>query len=243
MSFIHLRTASAYSFKYGTTQPSDLVARAAYYEMPALALTDRDTLSGVVRFAQAALRDGVAPIIGINLPIDLSANAHSQSSDRKNLPRVTILSGSDGRYRDLMHLYRGITTRSSDRTPVITLDILERFSQYSSRLYLLHGPESPLGDAIVRHRSDRAYEIFNQTRPFFEDHAIECVSHLVAGTASRSTAHAARMLSFAREYDIDPIITNAVRMRSRDDGPTADILDCARQLVPLHQRHLERSNS
>ncbi|MSY49592.1 MAG: PHP domain-containing protein, partial [Actinobacteria bacterium] len=51
MSFIHLNVASAYSLKYGTTQPSDLVARAAEFEMPALALTDRDGLAGAVRFA------------------------------------------------------------------------------------------------------------------------------------------------------------------------------------------------
>ena len=46
MSFIHLRTASAYSLKYGTTQPRDLVARASEFDMPALALTDRDGLAG-----------------------------------------------------------------------------------------------------------------------------------------------------------------------------------------------------
>ena len=51
MSFIHLRTTSAYSFKYGTTMPDDLVARAAEFEMPALALTDRDSFAGTIRFA------------------------------------------------------------------------------------------------------------------------------------------------------------------------------------------------
>jgi DNA polymerase III alpha subunit len=44
MSFIHLNVASGYSLKYGTTQPHDLVQRAAEFEMPALALTDRDGL-------------------------------------------------------------------------------------------------------------------------------------------------------------------------------------------------------
>jgi len=51
MSFIHLNVASAYSLKYGTTQPADLVQRAAEFEMPALALTDRDGLAGAIRFA------------------------------------------------------------------------------------------------------------------------------------------------------------------------------------------------
>jgi error-prone DNA polymerase len=63
MSFIHLRTTSAYSFKYGTTQPRDLVERAAEFEMPALALTDRDSFAGTIRFAKSCLDYGIAPLI------------------------------------------------------------------------------------------------------------------------------------------------------------------------------------
>ncbi|MFM6841441.1 MAG: DNA polymerase III subunit alpha [Candidatus Planktophila sp.] len=244
MSFIHLRTTSAYSFKYGTTMPHDLIERAAEFEMPALALTDRDSFAGTIRFAKSALQYGIAPIIGINLQINLvNSESVGVASDRKNFPRVTILAGSDGGYRNLMHLYRGITFHSPDRIPVITMDILEKFSQHSSALYLLHGPESPVAQAIGLHRFDIAMDIFNKMRPFFADQAIECVSHLVAGSGPRSTAHAARSLVFAREHDIDAVITNAVRMRDRSDGPVADVLDCARQLVPLDRRHLERRNA
>ena len=244
MSFIHLRTTSAYSFKYGTTQPHDLVERAAEFEMPALALTDRDSFAGTIRFTKSCLEMGIAPIIGINLQIDLiNSESVGIKSDRKNFPRITILAGSDGGYRHLMHLYRGITFASGDRIPVLTMDVLERFAEHSSQLYLLHGPESPVSEAIGLHRSDIAMEIFNKTRPFFADHAIECVSHLVGGNGPRSTAHAARSLVFAREHDIPAVITNAVRMRDRIDGPVADILDCARQLVPLDRRHLERRNA
>jgi error-prone DNA polymerase len=244
MSFIHLRTTSAYSFKYGTTQPHDLVERAAQFEMPALALTDRDSLAGAIRFAKSCLQFGVAPILGINLQIDLiNSESVGVKSDRKNLPRITIMAGGDGGWRDLLHLYRGITTHSPDRIPVVTLDILQRFSQYSSKLFLLHGPESPIAEAIALHRFDIAMDIFNKTRPYFADHAIECVSHLVAGNGPRSTLFAGRSLAFARDHDIDAIVTNAVRMLDRADGPVADILDCARQLVPLDRRHLERRNA
>jgi error-prone DNA polymerase len=244
MSFIHLRTTSAYSFKYGTTMPRDLVQRAAEFEAPALALTDRDSFAGAIRFAKSCLEFGIAPIIGVNLQIDLiNSENFGVKADRKNFPRVTILAGSDGGYRALMHLYRGITASSPDRIPVVTLDILQRFCAYSSKLYLLHGPESPVSEAIALHRFDLAMDIYNKTRPFFADNAIECVSHLVAGNGPRSTTHAARSLAFAREHDIDAVITNAVRMLDRSDGPVADILDCARQLVPLDRRHIERRNS
>ena len=40
--------------------------------------------------------------------------------------------------------------------------------------------------------------------------------------------------------NVDAVITNAVRMLNRSDGPVADVLDCARKLVPLDRRHVER---
>ena len=233
MSFIHLNVASAYSLKYGTTQPSDLVARAAEFEMPALALTDRDGLAGAVRFAQNCVDYGIAPIIGVNVGIE--------RDEAKN--RITLLAHSDGGWRSLCRLLTSLAMTSDSRNPVLTLDFLQRFSHYSSNLYALHGPESPVGSLLTDNRIDAAFAAFNTTRDLFAGNAIECVSHLVAGKGPRSTSHAARSLIFARDHDIDAVITNAVRMRDRSDGPVADVLDCARQLVPLHPRHVERRNA
>ena len=233
MSFIHLNVASGYSLKYGTTQPSDLVERAAQFEMPALALTDRDGLAGAIRFTQSCVDYGIAPIIGVNCAIDLG--------DSKG--RITLLAHSDGGWRSLCRLMTSLTMTSDTRIPVLTLDFLKQFSQYSTNVYAMHGPESPMSSAIQNHRFDQGLSIFNQTRDLFAGNAIECVSHLVAGRGPRSTEHAARSLIFARDNDLDAVITNAVRMKDRTDGPVADVLDCVRQLVPLHDRHIERRNA
>jgi error-prone DNA polymerase len=233
MSFIHLNVASGYSLKYGTTHPHDLVQRAAEFEMPALALTDRDGLAGAIRFTQSCVDYGIAPIIGVNCAIDLG--------DAKG--RITLLAHSDGGWRSLCRLMTSLTMISDTRVPVLTLDFLQQFSNYSTNVYAMHGPESPISDAIQNHRFDQALHIFNQTRDLFANNAIECVSHLVAGRGPRSTEHAARALIFARDNDIDAVITNAVRMKDRTDGPVADVLDCVRQLVPLHDRHIERRNA
>ncbi|MSZ35007.1 MAG: PHP domain-containing protein, partial [Actinobacteria bacterium] len=233
MSFIHLNVASAYSLKYGTTRPSDLVERAAQFEMPALALTDRDGLAGAIEFAQSCVEYGVAPIIGVNCAIELGGVKG----------RVTLLAHGDGGWRSLCRLMTSLAMTSDTRKPVLTLDFLQRFSNYSTDIYALHGPESPMSNAIQAHRFDQALSIFNQTRDLFANNAVECVSHLIAGKGPRSTEHAARSLVFARDNDIDAVFTNAVRMLDRRDGPVADVLDCTRQLVPLHERHLERRNA
>ena len=225
--FIHLSCVSAYSLKYGTTQPRDLIARAAEFELPALALTDRDSLAGVIKFVQAAKEYGIAPIVGINLTLD------------KN--RVILLAQSDGGWRSLCKLISAL--RIDRDTPVLNIDKLKELTEYTKNLILLNGPESTIAEAVTRSRYDIALTEYNKYRGYFADSYIECVSHLISGTGPSSTTHAARMLGFARDNDLPAVLTNAVRMLRPEDGPVADVLDAARKLVPLHPRHLERKNS
>ena len=68
-SFTHLHVASGWSLKYGASAPEALVALAAEHGMGALALTDRDGAYGAVKFAQACLAAGIAPILGVDLAV------------------------------------------------------------------------------------------------------------------------------------------------------------------------------
>ncbi len=70
-TFVHLHVASGYSMQYGASTPAALVARAAAFGQPALALTDRDGLYGAVRFVQACTEAKIAPILGVDLAIHL----------------------------------------------------------------------------------------------------------------------------------------------------------------------------
>lgn len=69
MGFVHLETRSAFSLKDGAFLPEDLARRAADLGMPAVALTDRDSLAGAVRFVDACATAGVRPILGATLTI------------------------------------------------------------------------------------------------------------------------------------------------------------------------------
>ena len=71
MEFAHLHVASAYSLRYGASMPSQLAARAAEHGQPLLALTDRDGVYGAVRFVQACASVGIAPVLGVDLALDL----------------------------------------------------------------------------------------------------------------------------------------------------------------------------
>lgn len=68
--FTHLHTVSGFSLRYGASHPERLAERAAERGMDALALTDRDTLAGAVRFAKACDRAGVRPLFGVGLAVE-----------------------------------------------------------------------------------------------------------------------------------------------------------------------------
>ena len=227
-SFTHLRVASGYSFKYGTAHANQLVERAAEFEMPALALTDIDTMAGAIRFTKSCEASGIAPILGINL------------SFVQKKYRVTLLA-QGGHLDSLYRLVTEINSSSSDG--LLTHALLERFSQYSKNILILHGPESQLAQAIASRKSAEALSIFSATRGLFADQAVECVSHLIRGDGPLSTSYAARMLGFARDNQLPAILSNAVRMLDRSDGPVADVLDAARKLVPLSSKTVNRQNS
>jgi len=70
MSYTELHCHSAYSFLDGASQPEELVAAAVNHGHAALALTDHDSLSGSMEFAQAAKVLGLRAIHGAEVTLD-----------------------------------------------------------------------------------------------------------------------------------------------------------------------------
>ncbi|MET8831170.1 DNA polymerase III subunit alpha [Streptomyces sp. NPDC004610] len=68
--FTHLHTVSGFSLRHGASHPERLAERAAERGMDALALTDRDTVAGAVRFAKACAKEGVRPLFGADLAVE-----------------------------------------------------------------------------------------------------------------------------------------------------------------------------
>ena len=77
--FTHLHTVSGFSLRYGASHPERLAERASERGMDALALTDRDTLAGAVRFAKACSKAGIRPLFGVELAVAEGAPAPSVS--------------------------------------------------------------------------------------------------------------------------------------------------------------------
>ncbi|KUL41063.1 hypothetical protein ADL12_12405 [Streptomyces regalis] len=109
--FTHLHTVSGFSLRYGASHPERLAERASERGMDALALTDRDSLGGAVRFAKACAATGVRPLFGVEPAVEefgLSEVGESVGRGRRvpvrggtfvdeSMPRVTFLARDGAR--------------------------------------------------------------------------------------------------------------------------------------------------
>ncbi|OIJ64181.1 DNA polymerase III subunit alpha [Streptomyces mangrovisoli] len=237
--FTHLHTASGFSLRYGASHPERLAEQAAERGMDALALTDRDTVAGAVRFAKACAKAGVRPLFGVELAVAEPEPAAVPGGRRRtpvrggafvdeSAPRVTFLArdGATG-WADLCRM---ITAAHADPdTPLLPWP-----ANHGDGLTVLLGPASDVGRALAAGRPDRAARLLVPWRESYGDALrLETVWHGRQGTGPGSLRLAARTVGFAAEQRVRPVLTNAVRYADPGQGPVADVLDAARRLVPI----------
>ncbi|MEU3489243.1 DNA polymerase III subunit alpha [Streptomyces massasporeus] len=235
--FTHLHTVSGFSLRYGASHPERLAERASERGMDALALTDRDTLAGAVRFSKACGKAGVRPLFGVDLAV---AGAEPRVERRRrtpvrggafvdeSAPRVTFLARDGARgWGELCRLVSA--AHEGEGTPLLPWG-----RNHAEGLTVLLGPASDVGRALAAGRPDRAARLLVPWRDVYgDDLRLEAVWHGREGTGPGSLRLAARTVGFAAEQRIRPVLTNAVRYADPGLGPVADVLDAARRLVPI----------
>ncbi|BDM68284.1 DNA-directed DNA polymerase [Streptomyces nigrescens] len=240
--FTHLHTASGFSLRYGASHPERLAERAAERGMDALALTDRDGLSGAVRFARAAAEAGIRPLFGAELAVAEHTPEPSATTRRRtpvrggafideSAARAVFLArdGAAG-WAALCRLVSAAHAGGGDR-PVLSWSDLE---SAADGLTVLLGPDSDIGRALAAGRPDRAARLVAPWRERYgEALRLEVVDHGRPGSGPGSTRLAARTLGFAVDQGIRAVLSNAVRYADPGQGPVADVLDSARRLVPV----------
>ncbi|MDN3293490.1 DNA polymerase III subunit alpha [Streptomyces ficellus] len=239
--FTHLHTVSGFSLRYGASHPERLAARAAERGMDAVALTDRDTVAGAVRFATACAREGVRPLFGADLAVGERDTGSSPTERRRtpvrggafvdeSAPRVVFLARSREGWATLCRLISA--AHAGEGSPLLPWG-----ENHGDGLTVLLGPDSEVGRALGAGRPDRAARLLAPWREVYGDAVrLEVVHHGRTGTGPGSLRQAARTLGFAAERGMRAVLTNAVRYADPGLGPVADVLDAARRLVPIDPR-------
>jgi len=90
-AYVELQVTTNYSFLRGASHVEELLAQAALLGMPALAVTDRNSLAGIVRAHQRAQEAGVRLIVGCRLDLTEGLSVLAYPTDRPAYSRLTRL--------------------------------------------------------------------------------------------------------------------------------------------------------
>ena len=115
MSFIHLHVHSQYSFLDGASSLDKLLEKAKALNMPALAITDHNKLTGAIRFYEKAKVLGIKPIVGTE--IDLEEGHH-----------LTLRCKNKKDYTSLCRLLAEAHMTNKGKQPCVTKEVLGKFS-------------------------------------------------------------------------------------------------------------------
>ncbi|MHA4816910.1 DNA polymerase III subunit alpha [Streptomyces aculeolatus] len=251
--FAHVHVASGYSARYGASHPEHLVRRAAERGMGALALTDRDTVTGTVRFVRACAEAGVRPVLGVDLAVAGAPHraAPPPPGPRRRGPvrggghvvepplRFVLLARDGAGWARLCRIvsaaHAGATAGSP---PVVPWQALREHG--GAGLVALLGPLSEPVRALAAGREDTAAKLLAPWREVFgAGLRLEAAAHKRAGTGPGSLRLAARTLALGDRTGTTVVLSNAVRYADPGQHRLADVLDAARLLRPIDWRRLD----
>ncbi|MDX3454812.1 DNA polymerase III subunit alpha [Streptomyces sp. ME02-8801-2C] len=248
--FAHLHVASGYSARYGAAHPEQLARRAAERGMGTLALTDRDTVTGAVRFAHACAKEGVRPVFGVDLAV--AALAPPPPEARRRTParggahvvepplRFTLLARDRAGWARLCRITSAayVGTASGAAPVVVPWEALREYG--GPGLTVLLGPLSEPVRALAVGREDVAMRLLAPWTEIFRNGVrLEVVAQKRFGTGPGSLRLAARTLALADRTRTTAVLSNAVRYADPEQHRLADVLDAARLLRPIDRRRLD----
>jgi DNA polymerase III subunit alpha len=181
MSFIHLRSHSAYSLLKGAIKIPKLIALAKAQNMPALGLVDHDNLFGSLEFSESAVKEGIQPILGITLSLVPFAQAtHGAGNARTQPEQLLIYAKDEVGYANLLQIAsKAYTAPAGGVAPMTDYATLGKYSD--GLIALTAGLEGGFGKMLLANRTNDAHALLQTLHEMFGDRLyIELTRHDLA---------------------------------------------------------------
>jgi error-prone DNA polymerase len=243
--YVELHARSAFSFLEGASLPESLIQQAAHFEMPAMALLDRNGVYGAVRFHMEGVKRGIRAHIGAEVAVQdmghrLRPAAYLPHQHPAEPVRLPLLAESRTGYQNLSRLITQYKLRESTKAEgsALTNDL----EQYSEGLVCLTGgSEGPLAAALTHGGYDAAQAAVERLVNVFgpRNVYVELQRHFDRTEEHRNRA-AARI---ARTLNLPLLATGGVNYATPCDREVLDVFTCIRHRTTLDTagRLLERN--
>jgi len=212
MQYVELHARSAFTFLEGASLPERLACVGAEYQMPAMALLDRNGVYGAPRFHLAAKRYGIKAHIGAEVSLCEGGNC-------------PILVQSRAGYQNLCRLLTTAKLRSNKEA--IATVTLEELKAHTNGLICLTGDENgPLMHALQEGGMAAGRQLLQRLICSFgkDNLYVELQRHCNRAQECRNQA----AIALARELRLPLLATNGVTYATPREREIADVFTCIR---------------
>lgn len=213
MSYTELHSTSNFSFLRGGSHPEELVAQAAALGYTEIAITDYNTLAGIVRAHVAAKKAGIRLIVGCRLELLDGPPLLAYPTDKDAYARLSGLlsTGNLRAEKGKCYLYKADVYKHAEGMRFIALPPLslnESFEFEGSFITALREYRERLGSALYVGMS-RSYQANDNKRLY-------------------------RLAQLSEELNIKLVATNDVHYHNLERRQLQDILTCIREKCTIH---------
>ncbi len=221
--FVHLRVHSAYSLLEGALPLKKIMAKAVGDSQPAIAITDTNNLFVALEFSEKARDEGLQPIIGCQLSIDMQDVVEERRGGNSlvKLPSLVLLAADADGYERLVDLISRayLDGEGSGHAVNIAKSWLEEASN-AGLIALTGASGGPIDMAMKEGHAAQAKSRLLALKEIFGDRLY--IELQRQGNYDR--AHERRMIALAYEHDIPLVATNEAFFPSKADYEAHDAL-------------------
>ena len=213
MSYIELQVTSNFSFLQGASHPEELVEQAAVYGYKAIAITDRNTLAGIVRAHTAAKLKEIRLIPGCRLDLIDGTGLLAYPTDQEAYSRLSglLTLGNRRTEKGQCHLYKA--------------DVYE----HCKGIKFIAIPPSVLTENF---QFDVSFQ--NDIREYRQAFGSELYLAAVRSYLGDDQKRLFRLARLSSELDIPLAATNNVYYHDPVRRELQDVLTCVREKCTIH---------
>jgi DNA polymerase-3 subunit alpha len=242
VSFIHLRTHSAFSLSEGAIKINELIELCRAQKMPAVALTDTGNLFGSMEFCLEGVKAGIQPIIGCQLAV--KPPAEDPRYQEKRLPGDDLLDTfiflvqSEKGHQNLLKLVsRSFLLHGQNGRPFITFEMMQEL--HEGLIVLTGGVQGGIAQLLLKHYPHAAEHMLCHLKRIFDGRLYVEITRM--GWAIERQCEA-DLIALAYEHGVPLVATNEAFFADESMYEAHDALLCIAEGSYVHQQDRRRLN-
>ncbi len=229
--FVHLHVHTQYSILDGASAIKPLIKRAKALGMPSLAITDHGNMFGVKEFHDAAVKEGVKPILGCEVYVATGSRFDKKRGREDRGHHLILLAKNLTGYHNLAKMVSYAFTEGYYYHPRVDKELLRTYHEGIICCSACLGGELP--QAIMHGGFDKAEAVVREFKEIFgDDYYLEMQLHRSGDPRRNADVYEnqkrvnAVILELAAKHNVKYIASNDAHFIMADDAEAHDRLIC-----------------